>query len=123
MSPATLDPNITPPESRHPEETLDTSALAVSSFGLTDPGRVRPANEDHFLIAETAKAMRVRHTSLPQPATQYSEKRGHLLLCSTNLTLDELRQRYGERTIDRLRAIVRPVAFSGASLRGAGQQK
>lgn len=46
-----------------------------------------------------------------------AEKYGHLLLASTNLTLDELREKYGERTVDRLRAITTPVAFSGPSLR------
>ena len=64
----------------------------------------------------------VRRLVFPEVVDE-AEKRGHLLLCSTNLTLDELRQRYGERTLDRLRAIVRPVAFSGASLRGAVREK
>lgn len=47
-----------------------------------------------------------------------AEKYGHLLLASTNLTVDELRRKYGERTVDRLRAVTVPVAFSGPSLRG-----
>ncbi len=64
----------------------------------------------------------VRRLVFPEVVDE-AEKRGHLLLCSTNLTPDELRQRYGERTLDRLRAIVRPVAFSGASLRGAVRKK
>jgi len=36
----------------------------VDCFGLTDQGRVRRSNEDHFLIADLDKAMRVVQTSL-----------------------------------------------------------
>ena len=46
-----------------------------------------------------------------------SEKKGKLLILTTNLSIDELREKYGERTIDRLRAITRTVLFSGKSLR------
>jgi len=46
-----------------------------------------------------------------------AERDQKLLIVSTNLTLDELRQRYGERTFDRLRAITTTVCFSGPSLR------
>jgi PPM family protein phosphatase len=33
--------------------------LTVTAFGITDKGKVRPNNEDQFLIAELTKAMRV----------------------------------------------------------------
>ena len=46
-----------------------------------------------------------------------AEKKGKLLILTTNLTIDELREKYGERTIDRLRAITKTVLFSGISLR------
>lgn len=45
------------------------------------------------------------------------EQKGKLLICSTNLTLDELAEKYGERTIDRLRATTKVVPFVGKSLR------
>jgi protein phosphatase len=45
--------------------------LTVRSYGMTDRGRVRPANEDSFLIAELAKAMRVNQSSLAQAETHY----------------------------------------------------
>lgn len=45
------------------------------------------------------------------------EQKGKLLICSTNLTLDELAEKYGERTIDRLRATTKVVPFVGQSLR------
>lgn len=46
-----------------------------------------------------------------------AEKKGKLLIATTNLSLAELKTKYGERTIDRLRAITMPVVFKGDSLR------
>ena len=40
-----------------------------------------------------------------------AEKKGKLLIVTTNLNTDELKYRYGDRTLDRLRAITRPVLF------------
>ncbi len=37
----------------------------VDIYGLTHPGKVRPNNEDHFLICALQKRMEVYHTSLP----------------------------------------------------------
>ncbi len=60
-------------------------ALAVTAFGKTDPGRVRSSNEDQFLIAELTKAMRIWHTSLPEPAARFGEERGHLFLVADGM--------------------------------------
>lgn len=73
-----------------PPAALDKPAnhslpLAVTSFGQTDIGRVRPTNEDHFLIAEMTKAMRVRQSSRPQPKTQFGEERGYLFLVADGM--------------------------------------
>lgn len=46
-----------------------------------------------------------------------AEKKGKLLILTTNLTVSELANKYGERTIDRLRAITKIVLFRGESLR------
>lgn len=46
-----------------------------------------------------------------------AEKYGKLLIISTNLSLEDLRQRYGDRVIDRIRRTTRRVAFNGKSLR------
>lgn len=46
-----------------------------------------------------------------------AEKKGKLLICSTNLGLADLKAKYGERTTDRLKAITRQVLFTGNSFR------
>ena len=71
------------PES--PSLTSRPSPLIARSFGTTNPGRVRPSNEDHFLIAELARALWVRQTSLPQPETHYGRNRGHLFLVADGM--------------------------------------
>jgi serine/threonine protein phosphatase PrpC len=63
----------------------DRPALTVRSFGMTDRGKVRPANEDHFLIAELTKAMHIEHTSLPQASAQFGEERGRIFLVADGM--------------------------------------
>lgn len=46
-----------------------------------------------------------------------AEKKGKLLICSTNLAQADLKAKYGERTTDRLKAITRRVLFTGNSFR------
>lgn len=46
-----------------------------------------------------------------------AEKKGHLLLLTTNLSLNEISVKYGERTMDRLVAVTKRVQFRGESLR------
>ena len=60
-------------------------AFTVRSFGLTDPGRVRPGNEDQFVIVELARTMSVHQTSVPQARAQYSSHRGHLFLVADGM--------------------------------------
>jgi serine/threonine protein phosphatase PrpC len=38
----------------------------IEVFGLTHPGKVRPSNEDHFLVCQLHKQIEVQLTSLPQ---------------------------------------------------------
>jgi serine/threonine protein phosphatase PrpC len=60
-------------------------ALAVRSFGLTDRGKVRPTNQDQFLIARLIKALQVQGTSLPQPKVQQSSDQSHLLVVADGI--------------------------------------
>lgn len=45
------------------------------------------------------------------------EKQGKLILVSTNLGEKELRERYGDRVLDRIRSTTKRVVFTGKSLR------
>lgn len=46
-----------------------------------------------------------------------AEKKGKLLILTTNLSIDELTRRYGDRVVDRLIATTKAVPFTGDSLR------
>jgi protein phosphatase len=60
-------------------------AVSVTSFGLTDRGKVRPTNEDQFLIGELARTLWVHQSSLPQPHTRYGRNRGHVFLIADGM--------------------------------------
>lgn len=45
------------------------------------------------------------------------ERRGKLLITTTNCTTAELAEKYGERTLSRLKAVTRLIVFSGNDLR------
>jgi serine/threonine protein phosphatase PrpC len=59
--------------------------VTVKAFGITDNGKVRPNNEDQFLIAELTKSMRVWQTSLTGPKLQVGEERAHLFLVADGM--------------------------------------
>jgi protein phosphatase len=67
-------------EGRHP-----TVALAVRTCGLTHPGKVRENNEDHFVIAELSKLLRVLHTSLPQSPLLRAADQGYLFIVADGM--------------------------------------
>ena len=68
-----------------PAEPSPNRPLSVRTFGLTNQGRVRPSNEDQFLIAELTKSMKVLHASLPQPKTQRADERGYLFIVADGM--------------------------------------
>lgn len=73
------------PEAAAPPVADAKPHLLVRSFGLTDPGRVRPDNQDQFLVAELAKSMHVRQSSVAQSSTQYGDDRGHLFVVADGM--------------------------------------
>ncbi len=61
-------------------QTKKPRPFSVRSFGQTHPGRVRPTNEDQFVVVELVRTMGVHNTSIPQAKAQYSSHRGHIFI-------------------------------------------
>jgi PPM family protein phosphatase len=55
--------------------------------GMTDRGRVRENNQDHFVVAEMTRAMHIQATSLPQPSVLFGHTRvrGHLFIVADGM--------------------------------------
>ena len=70
---------------RHRVSDSRSAPLVVRSYGATDRGRLRPTNEDQFLIADLTKAMHVRQTSLEEPRARFGEQHGHLFLVADGM--------------------------------------
>ena len=68
-----------------PVTEIGRPSLAVKAFGITDAGRVRPSNEDQFLIAELTKTMRIWQTSLPEPKARSGDEHGHLFVVADGM--------------------------------------
>ena len=64
----------------------DPPRVVIKFGGLTDVGKVRGNNEDHFLIARLCKSMQVCKTSLPgEGKTQFSEEEGYLMVVADGM--------------------------------------
>ena len=60
--------------------------VAIKFGAMTDCGKVRSNNEDHFLVARLSKSMRVCKTSLPgEGETQFSEEEGYLIVVADGM--------------------------------------
>lgn len=69
----------------HPGTTQQSSTLVARAFGLTDPGKVRAGNEDQFLIASPARALRIQQSSLAAPEAQHVEIEGDLFVVADGM--------------------------------------
>jgi len=61
------------------------ACVGLRLFGMSDQGRVRPSNEDCFVIAELARSLRVHQANFGQPGMQYSECRGRILMVADGM--------------------------------------
>lgn len=46
-----------------------------------------------------------------------AERKGNMLIITTNMSIGDLTAKYGERTVDRLRGLTKLITFTGKSLR------
>jgi protein phosphatase len=94
----------------------------VQSFGLTDRGRVRPWNEDQFLIGELSRTLWVRHSSLPQPDTHHGRNRGYLLLVADGVGGNEAGEVASALSVASIEAFVLNLLKRFSNLRTADEQ-
>ena len=72
--------------STRPSPIRDPPRVGIKFGALTDPGKVRGNNEDHFLVARLSKSMQVCKTSLPGDGeTQFSEEEGYLMVVADGM--------------------------------------
>jgi PPM family protein phosphatase len=64
----------------------DPPRVRIKFGALTDTGKLRGNNEDHYLIARLSKSMQVCKTSLPgEGRTQLSEEEGYLVVVADGM--------------------------------------
>jgi protein phosphatase len=85
MSAAQLDPQITPTDPLAATLSPEEEPLEVAAHGVTHAGRVRPANEDQFLLAEMTKSLRVLRSSLAGRRTRWGDERGYLFVVADGM--------------------------------------
>lgn len=99
------DPEIDPDNILFPhsvERWGDPSALFIDDIGVED---------ECFSFGERSIVF--------NEIVDHAERIGRLLIVTTNLNTEELRNKYGDRTIDRLKELTKPIVLTGDSLRGA----
>jgi protein phosphatase len=57
----------------------------VTSHGRTDKGKVRPGNEDNFLIGELMRTLLVHQSSLAQAQAHHGRNRSHIFLVADGM--------------------------------------
>jgi serine/threonine protein phosphatase PrpC len=120
MSPAIPDQHHLPLQA--PLLTDPPPPVAVRSFGLTDRGRVRPTNEDQFLIAEMARTLWVRQASLPQPETHHGRNRGHVFLVADGMGGHQAGEVASALSVATIETFVLHVLHRFSNLKAADEQ-
>jgi protein phosphatase len=120
---------VSQPPDTQPDTDSDAESLAslpcppvAHSFGLTDPGKVRPSNEDQFLIGELARTLWVRQTSLLQPETLYGRNRGHVFLVADGMGGHEAGEVASALTVRTVEAFVLHLLHRFSNLELADEQ-
>jgi protein phosphatase len=80
----------------------------MDCFGLTDMGRKRPTNQDHFLIADLNKSLRVHSTSLniDDETRIYGGSQGKLLVVTDGMGGEAAGERASTIAMDQLATYV-----------------
>jgi len=80
----------------------------MDCFGLTDVGRKRPTNQDHYLVADLNKAMRVHATSLnlDDETRIYGGSQGKLLIVADGMGGEAEGERASTIAVDQLTTYV-----------------
>lgn len=116
----------------HRSRTSRPVAADIDVFGLTDRGRVRPDNEDQFLVASLHKLLRVERSSMPSDDLSHivSDTRGYLFLVADGVAAVAEGQRASGRALQTIAEYVahfmdlyrRLDSAKGATFLGALQQ-
>jgi protein phosphatase len=80
----------------------------MDCFGITDKGRQRPTNQDHFLVADLNKSMRVHGTSLhlDDQTRIYGGSQGKLLVVADGMGGEAEGERASTIAVDQLTTYV-----------------
>ncbi|TWU46630.1 PP2C family protein-serine/threonine phosphatase [Rubripirellula reticaptiva] len=74
----------------------------IEVFGISDQGRVRPVNDDQFMIADLCKSLRVHTTSvgLDQSTRVFGDTQGRLLLVADGMGKRDAGERASQIALD-----------------------
>lgn len=125
------------PKANHPDRKFFIAKAFVNAWkrhdGIIDSdywgtllGSANSADSYHFMIDDlgqepTGHAFGVVSEVMDEIICQRYldwEKTGTITIITTNLSVENLRKRYGDRTFDRLKAMCDLIEFKGDSLRG-----
>ena len=75
-----------------PVQVKPPAPPTVRSCGRSNRGRVRPSNEDRFLVGELVRTLLVHQSNVPQAQTQHGRNRAHVFVVADGMS----RHRAGE---------------------------